>query len=152
TQRDVSQFEVLGPLQGTIGQVAGLQSAAFPMPSLPGSAGGLPVQFVITTGAPFEELDQVASELLGAAMGSGNFVFLQKSVEFDRPVTRILVDRDRAGDLGISMQDVGVNLARMLGGGEVNRFSLEGRSYKVIPQVDRRHRLDTEMLHDYYIR
>lgn len=152
TERDISQFEVLGPLQATIGEVAGLQSAAFPMPSLPGSAGGLPVQFVITTGAPFEELDQVASELLGAAMGSGNFVFLQKSVEFDRPVTRILVDRDRAGDLGISMQDVGVNLARMLGGGEVNRFSLEGRSYKVIPQVDRRQRLDTDMLTGYYIR
>ncbi|KAA3625816.1 MAG: multidrug efflux protein [Proteobacteria bacterium] len=150
--RDISQFEVLQPLQGTLAQVAGFQAAAFPRPSLPGSSGGLPVQFVITTGATFEQLDQVASELLGAAMGSGNFVFLQKSVEFDRPVTRIIVDRDRAGDLGISMRDVGANLARMLGGGEVNRFSLEGRSYKVIPQVDRRFRLDEKMLEDYYIR
>ncbi len=150
--REVSQFEVLRPLQGTLSQVAGLQSAAFPRPSLPGSSGGLPVQFVITTGASFEELDQVASQLLGAAMNSGNFVFLQKSVEFDRPVTRVIVDRDRAGDLGISMQDIGVNLARMLGGGEVNRFSLEGRSYKVIPQVDRRYRLDEGMLDEYYIR
>jgi multidrug efflux pump len=152
TDRDLSQFEVIGPLQGTLSQVAGLQSAAFPRPSLPGSSGGLPVQFVITTGASYEELDQVGSQLLGAAMGSGNFVFLQKTVEIDRPVTRIVVDRDRAGDLGISMKDVGINLARMLGGGEVNRFSLEGRSYKVIPQVDRRYRLDAKMLENYYIR
>lgn len=151
-QRDISQFEVLQPLQGALSQVAGLQTAAFPRPSLPGSSGGLPVQFVITTGASFEELDEAASQLLGAAMGSGNFVFLQKSVEFDRPVTRVIVDRDRAGDLGISMQEIGVNLARMLGGGEVNRFSLEGRSYKVIPQVDRRYRLDEQMLENYYIR
>jgi multidrug efflux pump len=150
--RDVSQFEILPPLQGALSQVAGLQSAAFPRPSLPGSAGGLPVQFVITTGSSFEELDQVASQLLGDAMGSGNFVFLQKSVEFDRPYTRVIVDRDRAGDLGISMQDIGVNLARMLGGGEVNRFSLEGRSYKVIPQVDRQYRLDANALDSYYIR
>ncbi len=150
--RDISQFEVLPPLQGTLSQVAGLQTAAFPRPSLPGSSGGLPVQFVITTGASFEELDQAASQLLGEAMGSGNFVFLQKSVEFDRPVTRVIVDRDRAGDLGISMQEIGVNLARMLGGGEVNRFSLEGRSYKVIPQVDRQYRLDSKMLEDFYIR
>jgi len=152
SEREVSQFEVLQPLQGALSQVAGFQTAAFPRPSLPGSSGGLPVQFVITTGASFEELDEVASRLLGEAMQSGNFAFLQKSVEFDRPVTRVMVDRDRAGDLGISMRDVGVNLARMLGGGEVNRFSLSGRSYKVIPQVDRRHRLDQAMLEDYYVR
>lgn len=152
TQREESQFETIGPLQGTLSQVAGFQTAAFPRPSLPGSSGGLPVQFVIVTGAPFEELDQKASELLGAALGSGSFIFLQKSVNYDRPVTRIVVDRDRAGDLGISMRDVGKNIARMLGGGEVNRFSLEGRSYKVIPQVDRKFRLDTDMLKNYYLR
>ncbi len=150
--RDISQAEVLPMLQQAMGEVAGLQTAAFPRPTLPGSAGGLPVQFVITTGSSYEELDSVATELLGRALQSGNFTFLRKTVEFDRPVTRIRVDRERAGDLGITMQEVGANLARMLGGGEVNRFSLEGRSYKVIPQVEREHRLDAAMLDHYYIR
>ncbi|HKJ94665.1 MAG TPA: efflux RND transporter permease subunit [Gammaproteobacteria bacterium] len=152
THRDVSQFDAMPKLQAQLSDVAGFQIAAFPRPSLPGAGGGLPVQFVLTTGASYQELDQVASEILGKAMNSGNFVFLKKSIEFDRPVTRIMVDRDRAGDLGISMQDLGHSVASMLGGGYVNRFSLAGRSYKVIPQVQRKYRLDEQMLDDYYIR
>jgi multidrug efflux pump len=150
--REISQFEVLPQLQGALAEVAGLQIAAFPRPSLPGAAGGLPVQFVITTGDSYEQLDAVATELLTRAMGSGNFAFLRKTVEFDRPVVRLLIDRDRAGDLGVSMREIGSNLATLLGGGYVNRFSLDGRSYQVIPQVEREYRLDAEMLNEYYIR
>jgi len=84
-------------------------------------------------------------------MQSGNFIFLQKSVEYDRPMVTLNVDRDRAADLGISMADLGSSLSGMLGGGYVNRFNLDGRSYKVIPQVDRPFRLDADMLEDYYI-
>jgi multidrug efflux pump len=85
-------------------------------------------------------------------MKSGKFMFLRKSVNFDRPSTKIVINRDLAGDLGVSMQDIGRDLAAMLGGGYVNRFNLEGRSYKVIPQVAREFRLSHEMLDDYYVR
>jgi multidrug efflux pump len=132
--------------------VAGFQSVAFPRPSLPGSAGGLPVQFVITSDRTYEEIIELADQIIGRGMGSGNFMFLKKSVDLDRPVTRLLVDRDRAGDLGISMQDIGRNLGTMLGGGHVNWFNLDGRSYKVIPQVEQAYRLSEAMLDDYYIR
>ena len=131
--------------------MAGFQTAVFPRPSLPGSGGGLPVQFVITSDADYARMDQVADALIGPAMASGKFMFLQKTVEFSRPKTNVLIDRDRAADLGISMQDIGNNLSAMLGGGFVNRFSLEGRSYKVIPQVARDFRLDAEQLNNYYI-
>jgi len=152
SQRERSQMALQPHLQAKLNGITGLQIAAFPRPSIPGSGGGLPVQFVITTGQSYKQLDQVASQLLGKAMQSGKFLFLKKSSEFDRPVTTVQINRDRAGDLGISMEDIGSNLASMLGGGYVNRFSLEGRSYKVIPQVERRFRLDEEMLKDYYIR
>jgi len=152
SERERSQFEVLPELQGKLAQVAGLQIAVFPRPSLPGAGGGLPVQFVITTDAGYERLDQVSDELLGRAMQSGRFMFLQKTVEFTRPKTDILVDRDRAADLGIRMEDIGRDLGTMLGGSYVNWFSLEGRSYKVIPQVARSFRLDDRMLDGYYVR
>ncbi|MEX0431568.1 efflux RND transporter permease subunit [Spiribacter insolitus] len=129
----------------------GFDTAVFPPPSLPGSGGGLPVQFVLTTSASYEALDTRATELIGQAMQSGNFLFLKKSTEFDRPMTTIEVDRDKAADLGITMAEIGGNLSSMLGGGYVNRFNLDGRSYKVIPQVDRPYRLNAEMLEDYYI-
>ncbi|MEP5175756.1 efflux RND transporter permease subunit, partial [Marinobacter alexandrii] len=152
SERDISQFEAQPQLDAELSKVTGLQTAVFPRPSLPGSGGGLPFQFVITTGNSYEQLNQVADELLGEAMGSGNFMFLQKSINFDRPITRIKVDRDRVADLGLSMQDVGQALASMLGGGYINRFNMEGRSYQVIPQVDQKFRLDSQALSDYYIR
>jgi len=152
SQRERSQMAVQPEVQQKLAQVAGLQTAAFPRPSLPGSGGGLPVQFVITSDADYQRLDEVAGQLIGTAMASGKFVFLQKSVEFTRPKTTLVIDRDRAGDLGISMADIGRNLATLLGDNDVNRFSLEGRSYKVIPQVAREFRLDQAMLDNFYLR
>ena len=152
SERDITQFEAQPMLDAELKKVTGLQTAVFPRPSLPGSGGGLPFQFVITTGSSYEQLNEVADEMLGKAMGSGNFMFLQKSINFDRPVTRINVDRDRVADLGLSMQDVGQSLSSMLGGGYINRFSMEGRSYQVIPQVDQEFRLDAQALNEYYIR
>ena len=152
SERPRSQMAILPEVQQGLAQVAGLQTAAFPRPSLPGSGGGLPVQFVITSDASYQRLDEVAGQLIGTAMASGKFAFLQKSVEFTRPKTTVVIDRDRAGDLGISMDDIGRNLATLLGDNDVNRFSLEGRSYKVIPQVARQFRLDQSMLDNYYLR
>ncbi|MDL0431133.1 efflux RND transporter permease subunit [Marinobacter sp. TBZ242] len=150
--RDISQFEAQPLLDKELKNVTGLQTAVFPRPSLPGSGGGLPFQFVITTGESYERLNDIANELQGKAMQSGNFMFLQKSIDFDRPVTQVKVDRDRVADLGLSMQDVGQTMSSMLGGGYINRFSMEGRSYQVIPQVDQEFRTDEQALNDYYIR
>ncbi len=147
-----SQMQVQPELQGKLQKIAGFQIAVFPRPSLPGSGGGLPVQFVITSEGGYRELDQVADQLIGRGMGSGRFMFLIKELQYSRPRSTVVIDRDRAGDLGISMRDIGRNLATLLGGNDVNRFSLEGRSYKVIPQVARDYRLQPDMLKDYYIR
>jgi multidrug efflux pump len=151
SQRERFILEVLPDLQEAVSGIAGMQIAAFPRPSIPGERGGLPVEFVIQSNEDFGALDRVADELIGAAMQSGRFNFLQKSIEFSRPRTTMLVDRDRAGDLGITMADIGRTLSTMLGEGYVNRFNLEGRSYKVIPQLERDFRLTTGMLGDYYV-
>lgn len=151
-ERERSQMEIQPYIQGALAGIAGFQAAAFPRPSLPTASRGLPVQFVLTSDRSYEEIAEQADQIIGRAMAGGNFMFLKKSIELDRPVTTLHVDRDRAGDLGITMADVGRNLANMLGGGYVNRFSMEERSYKVIPQVERQFRLDESMLDDYYIR
>ena len=137
SKRPRSQMQVQPEVQAKLANIAGFQTAVFPRPSLPGSGGGLPVQFVMTSDASYLELDNLADQLIGRAMGSGQFMFLMKELQYSRPRTTLVIDRDRAGDLGISMADIGRNLATLLGGNDVNRFSLEGRSYKVIPQVSR---------------
>jgi multidrug efflux pump len=139
-------------LQGALGQVTGLQTVVFPRPSLPTPGNGIPVEFVIVSDAELETLNGLADQLLGTAMGSGKFMFLQKDIKFTRPRTTLNVDRDLAGDLGISMQDLGQSLAVMLNQDYVNWFSLEGRSYQVIPQVNRAARNDVGKVEDYYVR
>jgi multidrug efflux pump len=152
SERTRSQMQVQPELQGRLAGVAGFQTAVIPRPSLPGAGRGLPLQFVIVTDAGYEQLDEMANALIGRAMQSGRFMFLQKDIELARPKATLVIDRDRAADLGISMQEIGRNLAVFLGGNYVNRFSLDGRSYKVIPQVDQQFRLDAGQLGSYYLR
>src|SRR5579871_6344167 len=143
---------VLQPmLQQDLAKVAGARIVAFQPPPLPGSF-GLPVQFVIQTTDPFERLNEIAHEFLDAAQKSGMFIFLDTDLKLDLPQAVVAIDRDKTAQLGLRMSDVGASLAAMLGGGYVNYFSLAGRSYKVIPQVQQRYRLNTEQLLDYNIR
>jgi len=151
-EREVSQFDVEPQLQGAVAGVTGLQTSVFSRPAIPGAGDGLPMQFVITTAQPFDQLIAVADEMLGNAFQSGLFLFLKKSIDFDRPMTRVVIDRDRVADLGLSMADVGRELSSLLGGGYINRFNMQGRSYEVIPQVERLSRSTAQDLSQFYVR
>ncbi len=152
SQRSVTQMALTPQVQQKLNSLTGVQAAAFAKPSLPGSAGGFPVQFVITSSGRFAKIDQVADALIGKAMQSGRFAFLTKDLRYDSPGVVLHVNRNLAGDLGISMADIADNLEPLLGGNYINRFDISGRSYKVIPQVSGRFRAHPSMLRDYYIR
>jgi multidrug efflux pump len=147
--RTAQQLQPL--LQQKLAGVAGVRVAIFPPPALPGAI-GLPIQFVIQTTEPFSRLNEVAHEMLDAAVKSGMFIFVDTDLKLDQPQSVLTIDRDKTAQLGLKMSDVGGALASMLGGGYVNYFSLAGRSYKVIPQVQQRFRLNTQQLLDYNIR
>jgi len=138
-------------LQGKFGGIAGASAAAFIFSSLPGAGRGLPLQFVISTTDSFDRLNEVSQVFLGKAKASGMFMFIDTDLKIDKPQAAIEVDRAKAAELGLTMKDVGGALGAMLGGGYVNYFSLAGRSYKVIPQVAQRERLNPDQLKDYYI-
>jgi multidrug efflux pump len=143
---------VLQPVvQQELNKVAGVRIAAFQPPALPGSI-GLPVQFVITTTEPFERLYEISQQFLQQSLQSGMFIFLDNDLKIDNPQANLTIDRDKTAQLGLKMSDVGGSLASMLGGAYVNYFSISGRSYKVIPQVQQRFRLNPRQLLDYYIR
>jgi multidrug efflux pump len=83
---------------------------------------------------------------------TGMFMFIDKDLKIDSPQASFEIDRDKTAQLGLTMTDVGAALSAMLGGGYVNYFSLDGRSYKVIPQVQQQFRLNIDQLENYYIR
>jgi multidrug efflux pump len=143
---------MLQPLvQMQLGTIAGVRSVAFLRPPLPGGGRGLPVQFVIGTTDSFDRLNTVSQSLMNRARASGVFAYVDTDLKIDKPQTIVEFDRDKAAQLGLTMRDIGSSLGSMLGGGYVNYFSLAGRSYKVIPQVMQRDRLNATQLHHYYI-
>lgn len=143
--------DVLQPLvQNELNKIAGGQAVAFQFPSLPGSS-GLPVQFAIGSTGDFNQLNEVSDAFMQEAQKSGDFIFVSKDLHVDNPQYSIEIDRAKASALGLSMNTVGASLAAMLGGGYVNYFSIENRSYQVIPQVQQRSRQNIDQIMNYPI-
>ncbi|MCA9110711.1 MAG: efflux RND transporter permease subunit, partial [Planctomycetaceae bacterium] len=150
-QRDLPQPALQGEFQQTVGEVAGLQSVVISPPALPGAGSGTQVQFVISSVDDPRIVFDVAEDVLSAARKSGLFTYVDSDLKFDQLQTRINIDRDRAAALGVDVSQLGGSLATMLSGGYVNYFSYDGRSYRVIPQVDRQYRLRAEQLKQYRV-
>jgi len=150
-ERDRSAKELQKVLQEKWNTIAGAHIAAFQFPSLPG-ARGLPLQFVIKTTESFENLNEVAHQVVAKAQASGMFFFIDSDLKIDKPQATLQVDRDLVSTLGLTQKDVGTALGAALGGGYVNYFSIGGRSYRVIPQVLQADRQNPEQVLDYYIR
>ncbi|HEX5678117.1 MAG TPA: efflux RND transporter permease subunit [Alcanivorax sp.] len=151
-EREQTTAEAKNELSQKVQNIAGLQVAVFVPPSLPTAGGMLPVEFVIGTTEPTENLQEFANEVLEKARASNKFIFMDTDLKINKPRYNILVDREKAASLGITMQQLAQELGAMLAGGHANRFSLENRSYKVIPQVERASRLTPEQLKQYYVR
>jgi hydrophobe/amphiphile efflux-1 (HAE1) family protein len=151
-ERERSQKAILQELSPRINGLATAQALSFSPPPLPGSVGGPPVQFVITTTRDFEQLAKVLADVEKAAKESGMFIFSDSDLRFETPQIELHIDHDKANRLGITMADVGNSLATLLGGNYINLFDLYGRSYRVIPQVPREFRDDENWLTRYQIR
>ncbi len=147
-KRKLGSDAIQQQLSQKLSAIAGQKIAVFQPPSLPG-AFGLPIQFAITTTEPASRLDAVSHDVLAAAQKSGMFIFIDTDLKFDLPQSVIEIDRDKAAQLGLTMTQVGNALGGLLGGNYVNYFSMDTRSYKVIPQVQRLSRLNVSQLLDY---
>ena len=152
SERKRSQAEVLQSLQPLLADQTGAKIFSFALPSLPGSTGGPPVQFVIRTAGDYLTLARVLDEMLAQTRKSGLFIFTDGDLKFDTPQLEIKIDAAKASSLGLTMQDIGATLATFLGGNYVNRFNLAGRSYEVIPEAPRDYRLGSDWLMRYQLR
>jgi len=140
------QMEVAGPLS----QIAGVRAFPTTPPALPGG-GDFPVDLVIASAAEPRQLAEIAGALVGKAFASGLFMFADADLKFDQPQTEVVFDRDKLRSQGVDLSQAGRDLSMLLGGDYVNRFSIQGRSYKVIPQLERAERLTPDQLSKVYI-
>ncbi|MGB5706751.1 MAG: efflux RND transporter permease subunit [Arenicellales bacterium] len=150
-QRERTVFDLLPEAQIQLAQIPGISMFPVTPPALPGG-GDFPVEFILASTAEPAEIVKFAEQLQLKAAMSGIFAFPPDiDTKIDQPETEVVFDRDKVADLGLNMQQVGADVSIMLGGNFVNRFNIEGRSYRVIPQVKRAQRLSPEQLKDIYI-
>lgn len=150
-ERERTVFEIMPDIQDKLAALPGIEMFPVTPPALPGG-GSFPVEFIIASTADPEQILEIAQQLQTKAMQSGMFAFPPMiDMKIDQPQTQLIIDRDRVADLGLSLQQVGSDIAILLGGNFVNRFNIDGRSYKVIPQIERTQRLNPEQLKDLYI-
>ncbi|MBT8071835.1 MAG: efflux RND transporter permease subunit, partial [Gammaproteobacteria bacterium] len=152
SERERGQVELQPQIQGDLMGVAGLEAYAINPPSLPGTPLGMPVNFVITTTQPHAALFEVAEELKQKAMESGLFMMANNTLRINKPQVHVLIDRAKAGQLGISMSDIGSVLAIQMGDFRSNYFDINGRSYEVIPQADRDFQQTREAISALYVK
>lgn len=150
-QRTRTSNQLQPLVQQQLNNIAGAKTAAFQLPSLPGGGSGLPIQFVITTTDDFYKLNILLQDILAKAYASGIFAYIDPDLKIDQLQTTVAIDRDKASELGLNMQDVGNVLGNALSEGYINYFNYVGRSYQVIPQVKRVTRENTNQILNYYI-
>ena len=139
-------METMGPLS----QIPGIRVIPIVPPPLPGG-GDFPVDFVISSAAEPEQLSEIAGQLVQKAFASGLFIFADADLKFDQPQAEVVFDRDKLRSQGVDLLQAGQDLSTMVGGDYINRFSIQGRSYKVIPQVKRADRLAPDQLEQMYV-
>jgi len=151
SQRKKTTQQLLVESSAKLNKIAGVRVIPLTPPPLPGG-GNFPVDFVIASAAEPRQVSQLAEKLVQKAMASGLFIYADTDVKFDQPQTEVVFDRDKLRSQGVDLSQAGQDLSTMLGGNYVNRFSIQGRSYKVIPQVQRVERLTPEQLSHIYVK
>ncbi len=139
-------------IQAKVSDIAGLQGFVFPPPSLPGAGGGLPIQYVLQSTGPSQQVYEIAQEVRNKAMKSGRFIVVQNSLSFESPRATVTVDRDRAAALGVSVADIGTTLSVLVAQNYISKFDRDDRSYDIIPQAEQQYRSNPEGMSAFYVR
>lgn len=150
-ERKRTAFQILPEVQAQVHTIPGVNLFMVTPPALPGG-GDFPVEFVLSSTAEPEQILVFAQQLQHIAATNGVFAFPPIiDTKVDQPEMELVIDRDKVAALGLDLASVGSDLAALVGGNFVNRFSLAGRSYKVIPQLRRIERLNADQLGNNYV-
>ncbi|PYS31550.1 MAG: multidrug efflux protein [Acidobacteria bacterium] len=150
SERKKTTQDLLVQSLGPLSKIPGIRAIPRTPPPLAGG-GDFPVDFVVSSPGEPQQLFELAGKLVQKAFSSGQFIFADADLKFDQPQAEVVFDRDKLRSQGVDLSRAGQDLSTLVGGDYVNRFSIQGRSYKVIPQVKRTERLTPDQLSQMYI-
>jgi len=150
SQRTKTAQQLLLESMGPLSQIPGIRVIPQTPPPLPGG-GDFPVDLVIASPGEPQQLADLGNQLVQKAYASGMFIYADSDLKYDQPQVEVVFDKDKLRSQGVDLTRAGQDLSTLIGGNYVNRFSIQGRSYKVIPQIKRSERLTPDQLSGMYV-
>ena len=144
-ERDFSAQSLVPTIYGKLAQIPGLNMLPILPSSLP-SSGQFEVEMIVKSSASYDEMKQYADQLVGAAFGSGQFLYADTDLKIDLPQVELRLNREKIADLGMNVGQISEQLGILLSNNFVNRFDASGKAYRVIPIVDNDVRSKTEAI------
>ncbi|MFM1835845.1 MAG: hypothetical protein RJA04_533, partial [Bacteroidota bacterium] len=149
-----SQQAIVDGLQPKVKKFPGAKTIVIQEPTLQTGqrgGGGLPVAFVVQ--APnFEKLKKMMPQFMAKVRDSPKFEVSDINLKFTKPELRLEIDRAKAQNLGVSIQDVAQTLQLGLSGRRFGYFIMDGKQYQVIGQINRSLRNDVNDLKSLYVK
>ena len=151
-ERDVKQQAITAQLFPKMFGIPGILGFVTNPPSLGQSPIDKPVNFVIQTSLPFEELQTMVNAMMAEARKFPGLTNIDTDLKLNKPELRVSLDRDKSADLGVDVDTVGRTLETLLGGRQVTRFKKDGKQYDVIVQVANVDRRNPDDIAGIYVR
>jgi multidrug efflux pump len=152
SERHRSQMAItkeLGPK--LYGGLPGALSFALNPPSLGQGFTTKQIEYVIY-GNDYQELQEKVSKVMGKLREDPGIIALDTDLKLNKPQLAVEIDRDKAADLGVSMEVIGHTLQTLLGSRDVTRYKHEGKQYDVVVQMEDSKRMQPTDLTSIYVR
>jgi multidrug efflux pump len=132
--------------------IPGVQAFPVNPSSLPGASGFTPIEFILKTTGSYEELQQLADQFTQEASKIKGLLQIDNDLKIDKPQVVVNINRNKATDLGIHMNELANSFNLFLGQRTLTRFNMGGRSYDVLPELYARYRKTPTAINNLYVR
>ncbi|HSH48591.1 MAG TPA: efflux RND transporter permease subunit, partial [Halomonas sp.] len=151
-ERERTQQDIAAEISPQLFGIPGVLAFAVNPPPLGQSVRSKPVEFVLQTSLPYEELQAMSERIIEKAAENPGLQNLESDLKLNKPQLKVNVDRDKVADLDVGVETLGRTLESMLGGRQVTRFKREGEQYDVVVQVADVDRTNADDLRRLYVR
>ena len=151
-KRQRTTLELAREIQPKLGNLPGVNTFLITPPSLGQAFRARPLTYVILTSDSYENLNGVVGAMMAEIAKNPGIVAPDVDLRLNKPELRISVNRERASDLGVSVDVVARAIETMLGGRTVTRYKRDAEQYDVIVQTEARGRTTPENIDSIYVR
>jgi len=144
--------DILKELQPKLLSIPGVLAFAVAPPSLGQSPRVRPINFVVLTSEPYQNLQATVAPFVAELQRHPGLQGVDTDLKLNKPEIKLEIDRQRAADAGVQVEAIGRALETMLGGRQVTRFKREGEQYDVMVQLDVSVRSSPRDIADIYVR